>query len=95
MSLEYTEMSHYHSFMQYFGEKHSFQTFDDKGKNKALIKQVHGTLQEHFKTLAELNLKGAGVFFTVNETDQEDPKEIMFQVNDIWKRYQPKQTKEK
>jgi putative DNA primase/helicase len=69
MSLEYTEMSHYHSFMQYFGEKHSFQTFDDKGKNKALIKQVHGTLQEHFKTLAELNLKGAGVFFTVNETD--------------------------
>ena len=69
MSLEYTEMSHYHSFMQYFGEKHSFQTFDDKGKNKALIKQVHGTLQEHFKTLAELNLRGAGVFFTVNETD--------------------------
>jgi len=32
MSLEYTEMSHYHSFMQYFGDKHSFQTFDDKGK---------------------------------------------------------------
>jgi len=66
---KYTENSHYHTFIRYFGQKHSFQTFCDKGKNKALIKQVHGTLEEHFKTLAQLNLKGAGVFFTVNETD--------------------------
>ena len=66
---KYTENSHYHTFIRYFGLKHSFQTFCDKGKNKALIKQVHGTLEEHFKTLAQLNLKGAGVFFTVNETD--------------------------
>ncbi len=66
---KYTENSHYHTFIRYFGQEHSFQTFCDKGKNKALIKQVHGTLEEHFKTLAQLNLKGAGVFFTVNETD--------------------------
>ena len=66
---KYTENSHYHTFIRYFGQEHSFQTFCDKGKNKALIKQVHGTLKEHFKTLAQLNLKGAGVFFTVNETD--------------------------
>lgn len=66
---KYTENSHYHTFIRYFGQEHSFQTFCDKGKNKALIKQVHGTLEEHFETLAKLNLKGAGVFFTVNETD--------------------------
>ena len=59
----------YRDFLYPFGEHHSFQTFCDKGKNKALIKQVHGTLEEHFETLAQLNLKGAGVFFTVNETD--------------------------
>lgn len=66
--MEY-KMTTYKTFLSAFGDQHSFQTFCDKGKNKALIKQVHGTLEEHFETLAKLNLKGAGVFFTVNETD--------------------------
>ena len=37
--IEYSEMSHYHSFISYFGDNITFQTFDDKVKNKRLIKQ--------------------------------------------------------
>jgi len=57
--------------MEYFGEQHTFQTFDDKGVNKKLIKQLHGTLKQHFTTLWRLNKKGAGVFFCVNQTNGE------------------------
>ena len=57
--------------MEYFGDKITFQTFDDKVKNKKLIKQLHGSLQKHFKTLTRLNKQGAGIFFCVNETDLE------------------------
>ena len=69
--IEYSEMSHYHSFISYFGDNITFQTFDDKGKNKKLIKQLHGSLKQQFKTLWNLNKKGAGIFFCVNETDLE------------------------
>ena len=40
---KYTENSHYHTFSRYVDQEHSGQTFCDKGKNKAVIKQVHGT----------------------------------------------------
>lgn len=56
-------------FLDYFGDKHTFQTFDDKIINKRLIKQLHGSIKQHFNQLAELNQKGAGIYFTVNETD--------------------------
>tara|TARA_R110002012_G_scaffold55220_3_gene141058 strand:- start:3223 stop:4062 length:840 start_codon:yes stop_codon:yes gene_type:complete len=65
----YTDISHYYKFLHVFGEQHTFQTFDDKNKNKKLIRQLHGTIKEHFHELAELNRQGAGVFFTVNQTD--------------------------
>ena len=71
MMNEYSELSHYHTFMEYFGDKITFQTFDDKVKNKKLIKQLHGSLKQHFKTLTRLNKQGAGIFFCVNETDLE------------------------
>jgi putative DNA primase/helicase len=52
------------------GERFTFQTFDDKTqKNSSLTRILHGTLDEHFSSLVELNKRGAGVFFTVNETD--------------------------
>jgi len=49
----------------------TFQTFDDsKGRqNPSLTKVLHGTLDEHWDTLANLNNQGAGVFITVNETN--------------------------
>lgn len=50
-------------------EKFTFQTFDDKGKNNAFAKILHGTLDEHAGELRRLNEMGAGVFVTVNETD--------------------------
>ena len=67
--MSYTPNSHYSMFLDYFGQTHTFQTFDDKIRNKKLIKQLHGTIEEHFDELAELNSKGAGVYFTVNKTD--------------------------
>ena len=49
----------------------TFQTFDDlKGRNNpSLTKVLHGTLDEHWDALASLNIQGAGVFITVNETN--------------------------
>jgi len=63
------DQSHYGIFLNYFGTHHTFQTFCDKGINKRLIKQLHGTIEEHLKTLTKLNKKGAGIYFTVNETN--------------------------
>ncbi len=62
-------MTTYKTFLSAFGDQHSFQTFCDKGKNKRLIKQLHGTIEEHFHQLAKLNQQGAGVYFTVNQTN--------------------------
>tara|TARA_R100000773_G_C4214440_1_gene113386 strand:+ start:685 stop:1515 length:831 start_codon:yes stop_codon:yes gene_type:complete len=59
----------YYKFLSTFGEQHTFQTFCDKGKNKKLIKQFHGSIKNFFHDIAKLNLLGAGVFFTVNETN--------------------------
>ena len=63
------DQSHYGIFLNYFGTHHTFQTFCDKGINKKLIKQLHGTIEEHLKTLTKLNKKGAGIFFCPNETN--------------------------
>jgi|TARA_A100001391_G_scaffold40407_1_gene22652 hypothetical protein len=63
------QIKQYARFLNSFGTHHSFQTFGDKGLDKRLIKQLHGTIDEHVDKLQELNKKGAGVFFTVNRTD--------------------------
>lgn len=50
-------------------ESWSFQTFADGEKRPDLIRQLHGSLDEHWPALVRLNERGAGVFVTVNETD--------------------------
>ena len=52
-------------------EQFTFQTFDDNAdrKDKSLIRQFYGTLDQHANTLHELNSYGAGVYVTVNATD--------------------------
>lgn len=52
-------------------EQFTFQTFDDNAdrKDKSLIRQFYGTLDQHANTLHELNSRGAGVYVTVNTTD--------------------------
>jgi hypothetical protein len=65
----YNSDSTYAKFIEAFGTTHSFQTFCDKGLNRKITKQFHGTLKEHIDELCHLNRQGAGVFFTVNETD--------------------------
>jgi len=49
----------------------TFQTFDDNQdrRDKSLTLTLHGTLEQNFDALSELNRRGAGVFVTVNETD--------------------------
>jgi hypothetical protein len=48
----------------------TFQTFDDSNEKRgSLAKVIHGSVWECFGRLRELNLAGAGVFVTVNETD--------------------------
>lgn len=56
--------------LEALGKFHTFQTFDDSpAKRPELVRTLHGTLNEHREELKRLNMQGAGVFFTVNETD--------------------------
>ena len=52
-------------------QRFTFQTFDDgkSGKDRALTRVFHGTLEQHAAELARLQRRGAGVFVTVNRTD--------------------------
>lgn len=60
-------------------EQVTFLTFDDRknsgGKDKSLTKELHGSLDEHLPILLDLNAKGAGIFFTVNQTDLRGRKQ--------------------
>ncbi|WII95969.1 hypothetical protein LU276_03915 [Moraxella haemolytica] len=59
------------TLLSLLGTHHTFQTFDDNAdrKDKALARQLHGTLDEHAHALHALNAQGAGVYVTVNATD--------------------------
>lgn len=53
----------------------TFQTFDDRPKKDSkLTKVIHGTLNENFDQLKNLNQHGAGIFITVNATDLKGRK---------------------
>jgi len=64
-------MTTYDFFLAAFGKTHSFQTFCDKGRDKKLIRQFHGTIGQYIDELTALNKKGSGVYFTVNQTNLE------------------------
>src|SRR5262249_32657766 len=53
------------------GGAFTFQTFDDNTarKSRSLVRVFHGTIDDHFVALEELNKNGAGVFVTVNHTN--------------------------
>jgi DNA-binding transcriptional ArsR family regulator len=55
----------------------TFQTFDDnaKRKDRSLTKVINGTLSQAWPELVRLNNLGAGIFATINETDQTGRKE--------------------
>jgi hypothetical protein len=52
-------------------DKFTFQTFDDNDqrKDKRLARILHGTLDQHYRTLADYSRRGAGVFVTINTTN--------------------------
>jgi hypothetical protein len=53
----------------------TFQTFDEsKAKSRKLTHVLHGTLEQHWDTLARLNKEGAGIYITVNETNGKGRK---------------------
>lgn len=65
----------------------TFQTFDEdkERKNGALAKIFHGTLEQHWEALCQLNQLGAGVFVTVNATDGQGRKtENIMRVRAVW-----------
>ena len=49
----------------------TFQTFADTAveDGRRLVRVLHGSLNQHFETLAALNAQGAGIYVTVNQTD--------------------------
>jgi hypothetical protein len=59
------------AFLRMLGERHTFQTFDDAGKQKSLARVLHGLLGDHVATLELLNSRGAGVFVMVNQGDEQ------------------------
>lgn len=52
----------------------TFQTFDDRGKDKSLAHIFHGPLKTFAASLEKLNAQGAGIFLTINETDLQGRK---------------------
>lgn len=50
-------------------EPATFQTFDDRAKDRALASILHGQLAKHGKALEDLNDHGAGIFVMVNQGD--------------------------
>ncbi|MEX0624566.1 DUF3987 domain-containing protein [Saccharospirillum sp.] len=63
------------AFLDPTEQRITFQTFDDsQAKRQSLARTLHGTLEQHSDTLAKLNLQGAGVFVTANETDLQGRK---------------------
>lgn len=49
----------------------SYQTYDDNKERKdpRLARILHGTLDEHWDTLVDLNNRGAGIAVTPNKTN--------------------------
>jgi hypothetical protein len=58
------------------GGEFTFQTFADdaKCKHRNLTRLFHGTIEQRFATLEDLNSRGAGVFVTINRTDGKGRK---------------------
>ena len=58
-------------------ESFTFQSFTDQKpqpRPDPLAKTLHGSLDEHFSALENLNRKGAGIFVTINATDLKGRK---------------------
>jgi hypothetical protein len=71
-----TEAERFLTLLDETADGFTFQTFDDSKDrhNSELARVLHGTLDEHYNTLASLNKLGAGVFVTVNRTDLKGRK---------------------
>src|ERR1035437_3582666 len=64
------------NFFEMFSGKKTIQTFDDKGKDKTLIRVIHfdNLTASMADELAFLNDRGAGIYLCVNETDGKGRK---------------------
>lgn len=62
------------AFLAFFDGVHTFQTFDDKGKDPSLAKHKSAQFEQIESQLLDYNKRGAGIFFTVNETDGKGRK---------------------
>lgn len=64
-------------FLRLFGkidDAFTFQLFPEKKDSKQFPRVLHGTLQDLYPRLAEENLRGSGIFITINQTDGKGRK---------------------
>ncbi len=61
----------YNTFLDFMaeGEEVTFQTFDDKKKDRPLARIIHGDIDNCLDTLNSLNKQGAGIYWMVNRGD--------------------------
>lgn len=64
-------------FLRLFGgidDAFTFQLLPEKKDSKQFPKVLHGTFQDLYPQLAEENLRGSGIFITINQTDGKGRK---------------------
>lgn len=68
----YTMVGKQQEFFSHFRGRLTFQTFDDKGKDKSMTRVIHydrGNPHGMLESLFKMNKIGIGIYFCVNETN--------------------------
>lgn len=70
MKFDFNETNNFLKLLDPRAPDFTFQTFDDSPQElKKLARVMHGSLEQNWDVLCDLNGQGAGVFVTVNRTD--------------------------
>ncbi len=68
--LDLNETQRFLNLLDHQTDQFTFQTFDDSDEGRPqLVRIFHGTLVQHSQALSDLNVQGAGIFVTINQTD--------------------------
>ena len=78
LKINLNEAERFLTLLDESAEQFTFQTFDDNKQRRdlSLAKVLNGSFSQHREQLEELNIRGAGVFVAVNETDLTGRKAI-------------------
>ena len=78
LKINLNEAERFLTLLDESAEQFTFQTFDDnkQRKDQSLARVLNGSFNQHREQLEELNVRGAGVFVAVNETDLTGRKAV-------------------